>query len=46
MVRNLIDKVYDGSATSLALQALSARKPSPDEIEEVRRFLDSVEGQS
>lgn len=46
MVRNLIDRVYDGSATSLVLQALSSRKPSPEEIDEVRRFLDSIEEQS
>ena len=45
MVKNLIEKVYEGSATSLALQALSSRKPSLDEIEEVRRFLDGIEGE-
>ena len=46
MVKDLIEKVYEGSATSLALQALSSRKPSQDEIAEVRRFLDDIEGQS
>ena len=46
MVKDLIDKVYEGSATSLVLQALSSRKPSPDEIDEVRRLLDQMEDQS
>ena len=43
MVRNLIDKVYEGSATSLILHALSAEKPSREEIAEVRRLLDELE---
>ncbi len=46
MVKDLIDKVYEGSATSLVLQALSSQKPSAEEIEEVRRLLDDMEGQS
>ena len=41
---DLIDKVYDGSAMSLALQALSKSKASPDEIAEARRLLDRMEG--
>ena len=44
MVRDLIDKVYEGSALSLVLQALSASKASPAELAEVRKLLDSLEG--
>ena len=44
-VAELIHKVYEGSALTLVLQALSSKKPSADEIAEVRRFLDKVEGE-
>lgn len=46
MLKDLIDKVYEGSATSLVLQALSSRKPSSEEIQEVRQLLDEMEEQS
>lgn len=46
MLGDLIDKVYDGSALSLVLQALSSRKATTDELNEVRRMLDELEGQS
>ena len=46
MVRSLIDKVFEGSSASLAMQALSSRKPSADEISEVRRLLDEMEDRS
>ena len=43
MLGDLIDKVYDGSAMSLVLQALSSRKATSDELTEVRRMLDELE---
>ena len=43
---DLIEKVYDGSAMSLVLQALARSKASPEEIEEARRLLDEMEGKS
>ena len=43
MLKDLIDKVYDGSAASLVMQALSAGKPSAEELDEVRRLLDELE---
>lgn len=46
MLGDLIDKVYEGSAMSLVLQALSSRKATPDELNEVRRMLDELEGRS
>lgn len=46
MLGDLIDKVYNGSALSLVLQALSSRKATPDELTEVRRMLDELEQQT
>jgi predicted transcriptional regulator len=46
LLGDLIDKVYDGSALSLVMQALSTRKASSEELAEIRRILDQLEGQS
>lgn len=43
-LNELIEKVYDGSAMSLVLQALSGGKATKQEIEEARRLLDQMEG--
>ena len=40
----LIEKVYDGSAMSLVLQALASGKVSKSEIDEARKLLDELEG--
>ena len=45
-LNELIEKVYDGSAMSLVLQALAARKASQAEINAVRKLLDEMEGKS
>ncbi len=45
LVRNLVDKVYDGAAMSLVLHALRSTKASPQELDEVRRLLDEMEEQ-
>ena len=44
-LNELIEKVYDGSAMSLVLQALATGKASKAEIEEARKLLDEMEGQ-
>ncbi len=44
MLDDLIEKVYDGSAMSLVLQALSSGKATKEELDEVRRMLDQMEG--
>lgn len=46
LVRNLVDKVYDGAAMSLVLHALKSAKASPEELDEVRRLLDEMEDDS
>jgi BlaI family penicillinase repressor len=43
MVRDLIDKVYDGAAMSLVLHALTAANATREELDEVRRLLDEME---
>ena len=42
----LIEKVYEGSAMSLVLQALSTGKASKEEIVEARKLLDDMETDS
>jgi len=44
MLDDLIEKVYDGSTMALVLQALSLRKATKEELDEVRRLLDKMEG--
>ncbi len=46
MVGDLIDKVYDGAAMSLVLQALATSKPTKEDLDEVRQFLDELEGRA
>ena len=44
MLKDLIQKVYDGSAGSLVLQALASQKASPEELAEIRLSLNELEG--
>jgi predicted transcriptional regulator len=44
MLRELVEKVYEGSSLSLVLQALSTNKASAEEIDQIRRLLDQMEG--
>jgi predicted transcriptional regulator len=46
LVRDLIEKVYNGSVQSLVLQALSTQRATPEERNEIRRLLDKLEGKS
>lgn len=43
LVKDLIEKVYNGSATSLVLDALASSKPSLAQIDEARKLLDAIE---
>jgi predicted transcriptional regulator len=40
LVTDLMQRVFEGSAAKLVLQALRAGKTSPDELAEIRRLLD------
>lgn len=43
LVGDLLDRVFGGSAAQLVLRALSERRASKQEIEEIRRMLDNIE---
>ncbi|MEZ5331156.1 MAG: BlaI/MecI/CopY family transcriptional regulator [Thermoanaerobaculia bacterium] len=44
LVRDLVDRAFAGSTARLVQQALSARHPDAEELAEIRRLLDSLEG--
>jgi predicted transcriptional regulator len=44
LVGDLIDRAFGGSAQGLIMQALSARRASPEELAEIRRLLKQMEG--
>ena len=44
LVTDLLDRVFDGSAAKLVLQALSGRKTSAEELSAIRELLDRLEG--
>lgn len=46
LVADLLDRAFSGSAAKLVVQALSSKKASADEIEEIRHLLDQMEGGS
>jgi predicted transcriptional regulator len=41
LVRDLVDRAFGGSASKLVLQALAARRASPDELSEIRRMIEA-----
>lgn len=43
LVTDLVDRAFGGSTAQLAMQALSTKKTSPEELAELRRLLDSLE---
>jgi predicted transcriptional regulator len=42
LVSELVDRAFDGSAAGLIMQALSARRVSPDELQQIRGLLDAA----
>ena len=44
LLRDLADRVFQGSPGSLALQALASKKTTPEEREQIRALLDELEG--
>ena len=46
LLTDLVDRAFDGSAAQLVVQALSGRKTSAAELDEIRRLLDAMEGGS
>lgn len=43
LVRDLVDRAFNGSATNMVMQALSARKASAEELAQIRKLLDEYE---
>ena len=44
LLDKFLESTFGGSASKLVLQALGNRKTSKKEIEEIRKFLDEIEG--
>jgi BlaI family transcriptional regulator, penicillinase repressor len=44
IVTDLLDRVFDGSAAKLVLQALASAKASPAELDEIRKLIDKHRG--
>jgi predicted transcriptional regulator len=46
LVTDLLDRVFDGSAAQLVLQALATNTTSPEELDEIRKLLADKSGGS
>ena len=44
IVRDLLDRAFGGSSQKLVMQALSAQKAAPQELEEIQKLLDEMKG--
>ena len=44
LANDLLERVFDGSAAQLVVHALSQKKAKPEELAEIRRLLDEMEG--
>ena len=44
LLKDLVQKAYDGSMGSLVLQALSSKKATKEELAEIREMLDRLDG--
>jgi BlaI family transcriptional regulator, penicillinase repressor len=40
LVRDLLDRAFNGSASKLVMQALAARRATPEELGEIRKLLE------
>jgi predicted transcriptional regulator len=44
LVTDLLEKAFGGSASQLVMRALAAKPASADELAQIRRLLDELEG--
>ena len=44
LVQELIEKAFGGSSKELIVQALSAKKASPEELTEIKKMIEEMEG--
>jgi predicted transcriptional regulator len=42
LLGDLMERAFDGSASQLVLRALSVKRSSPEELEQIRRLLDEL----
>src|SRR4051812_42465071 len=42
LVRDLVDRAFEGSSAKLVMQALSTKKATPEELAEIRQLLDGL----
>lgn len=45
LVKKLVENMFNGSAANLVMQALGNHKTNPEEIEEIKNFLDQLKNQ-
>jgi BlaI family transcriptional regulator, penicillinase repressor len=46
LLGDLMERAFGGSAQKLVMQALSTRRSTPEELAEIRRLLDELEGKA
>jgi predicted transcriptional regulator len=46
LVADLLDRVFDGSAAKLVLQALASNKASPEELDDIKKLIATKTGGS
>ena len=46
LLRDLLDRAFNGSPGNMVLQALATRKSTPDELRQIREMLDALEEES
>lgn len=46
LVKNLLNRAFDGSAAQLVLRALSTENATPEELTKIRGVLDEIEGEN
>ena len=44
VIADVLDQVFEGSAMSLVMQALSVKRATPEELQRLRELLDEMEG--
>ena len=44
LLRDLVDRAFNGAPGGLVLQALAMKRSSPDELRQIRELLDQLEG--
>src|SRR3954463_4818737 len=42
LVRDLVDRAFGGAAAKLAMQALSSKRASPEELRDIRKAIDNA----